>query len=351
MAEKVEVIKMPSTDPMTVGNVGMKDASNTQINPAKEDGNLASIKTNTDKIPASPAQESGNLATVKTNTDQLGAATDAEATGNGTITAILKRIRTLLGGTLTVAGTITANIGTVATLALESTQIAIRDRLPSALVGGRLDVNVGNAPTVAVSSLPALPAGTNNIGDVDVLTLPALPTGTNNIGDVDVLSLPALPTGNNNIGDVDIVSHPAITDKSSNANNNVVGNVSLGNSQGKTNVLVTGALTTTATTANQIILTYTVTAGKTFYLEYFDVIARLTTYAVTATLFGAVSLETPSGTKVYTTDMFHAGAAQPARIQFAEPIPIAAGTVIRLVCTPSATTSFAWKGNFGGFEK
>lgn len=37
----------------------------------------------------------------------------------------------------------------------------------------------------------ALPAGTNNIGDVDVLTLPALAAGTNNIGDVDVLSVPA----------------------------------------------------------------------------------------------------------------------------------------------------------------
>ena len=38
----------------------------------------------------------------------------------------------------------------------------------------------------------ALPAGTNNIGDVDVLTLPDvnLAAGTNNIGDVDVLSGP-----------------------------------------------------------------------------------------------------------------------------------------------------------------
>lgn len=54
-------------------------------------------------------------------------------------------------------------------------------QLPAALVSGRLDVVVG----------AALPAGTNNIGDVDVLTLPALPAGTNNIGDVDVLSVPA----------------------------------------------------------------------------------------------------------------------------------------------------------------
>lgn len=66
---------------------------------------------------------------------------------------------------------------------------------------GRLHVNVG--------ALPAIPAGTNNIGDVDVLTLPALPAGTNNIGDVDVLTLPALPAGTNNIGDVDVLSVPA----------------------------------------------------------------------------------------------------------------------------------------------
>jgi hypothetical protein len=70
------------------------------------------------------------------------------------------------------------------TLPVSSTQ------LPSALVGGRLDVVVG----------AALPAGTNNIGDVDVLTLPSLPSGTNNIGDVDVLTLPSLPAGSNSIG-------------------------------------------------------------------------------------------------------------------------------------------------------
>lgn len=51
----------------------------------------------------------------------------------------------------------------------------------------------GSSITVdgSVSVASALPAGTNNIGDVDVLTLPALPAGTNNIGDVDVLTIPA----------------------------------------------------------------------------------------------------------------------------------------------------------------
>jgi hypothetical protein len=66
---------------------------------------------------------------------------------------------------------------------------------------GRLHVNVG--------ALPALPAGTNNIGDVDVLTLPALVAGTANIGDVDVLTLPALVAGTANIGDVDVLTVPA----------------------------------------------------------------------------------------------------------------------------------------------
>ena len=46
----------------------------------------------------------------------------------------------------------------------------------------------------------ALPAGTNNIGDVDVLSIAA---GNNNIGDVDIASI---ASGDNNIGNVDIVS-------------------------------------------------------------------------------------------------------------------------------------------------
>lgn len=57
----------------------------------------------------------------------------------------------------------------------------------------------GNEAQVDVITLPAIPAGTNNIGDVDVLTLPALPTGTNNIGDVDVLTIAA---GETHVGKV-----------------------------------------------------------------------------------------------------------------------------------------------------
>ena len=44
---------------------------------------------------------------------------------------------------------------------------------------------------VSLASLPSIPAGTNNIGDVDVLTLPALAAGTNNIGSVAPYAQPA----------------------------------------------------------------------------------------------------------------------------------------------------------------
>lgn len=49
-----------------------------------------------------------------------------------------------------------------------------------ALIGG----DATNGLDVDVTRLPALPAGTNNIGDVDVLSLPSIPAGTNNIGGV-----------------------------------------------------------------------------------------------------------------------------------------------------------------------
>ena len=46
---------------------------------------------------------------------------------------------------------------------------------------------LSNALTVTVSSLPALPAGANTIGNVGVTSLPALPTGGNTIGAVNAV--------------------------------------------------------------------------------------------------------------------------------------------------------------------
>lgn len=128
-------------------------------------------------------------------------------------------------------------------------------------------------------------------------------------------------------------------------------NSSLGNSANKSVVMKTGVLASSAVTADQVVLTYTVTTGKTFYLEYFDLSARLTTYAATATLFGAISIESPSGTKLYTSEIFHSGQYSPAGQVFAESIPVPTGTVIRVVCTPAAATAMTWTANLGGYEK
>lgn len=126
---------------------------------------------------------------------------------------------------------------------------------------------------------------------------------------------------------------------------------SLGTATGKTVTMKTGNLVTTAVTADQVVLTYTVTSGKTFYMQYLLVSSRLTTFATTATFFGALSLENPAATKLITIDLVGAGGVTNPELEFAEPIPFAAGTVVRVVCTPSAVTSFTWKAAFGGYEK
>lgn len=129
--------------------------------------------------------------------------------------------------------------------------------------------------------------------------------------------------------------------------------ISLGNTQGKANVMKTGTLVTTATTADQVVLTYTVTALKTFFLEYFHLEARLTAASATGAVLGTISLETPSGTKVFTFTAVNATHSDVDQVvvPLAEPIPIAAGTVIRVVVTPAAITSTTWVANFGGYER
>ncbi len=79
------------------------------------------------------------------------------------------------GGSLTVDGTvgISGSVPVTGTF-WQATQPVSLASVPSHAVT--------NAGVFAVQVSSALPAGTNNIGDVDVLTLPALPAGTNLIG-------------------------------------------------------------------------------------------------------------------------------------------------------------------------
>lgn len=127
--------------------------------------------------------------------------------------------------------------------------------------------------------------------------------------------------------------------------------VSLGCSMNKTPVGTTNTLASTAATADQVVVTYTVTAGKTFFLQFADVAARLTTYAATATNFGVASLQI-DGAVVWTQMLMGAGNSPQVFMEpGGEPIAVPGGKVIRIVCTPSAATAFTWRGNIVGYEK
>lgn len=140
----------------------------------------------------------------------------------------------------------------------------------------------------------------------------------------------------------------------SSASSNPIGSVSLGNSAGKTTVMKTGSLTTTAVTAGQVILTYTVTTGKTFYLQYLSLESRLTVLSATGAILGLIWLENPSGTTVINhtlTNGTNEAVDYRGPYCFDEPIAVPSATVIRVLCTPAATTSTLWIANFGGYEK
>ena len=64
----------------------------------------------------------------------------------------------------------------------------------------------------------------------------------------------------------------------------------------KSKVMKTSSLVTTATTADQVILTYTVTAGKTFYLLYYGSTSYLTTQPGNSNPInlGQISVESPA---------------------------------------------------------
>lgn len=268
-----------------------------------------------------------------------GKALDTEAIGG------LERSRTQIGGAALneiarVQGT--APSGTEMALVVRpipsGTQpVSIASAVPVTDGGGSLTVDgtVGVSGTVTVTGTVAL-SGTSA---VSAASLP-LPTGAATqatLASVDTKT-PALVSGRVPV-DGSGVTQPVS-----------LAAVSIGTSAGKTLAMTTATITTTATTANQVIVTYTVPSGQTLYLEYFQIMARLTTYATTATNYGTATLQI-NGVGVYTVDIAHAGVITPLGHGLTEPLPVAQNLVVRWVCTPSATTSFRWVGNFGGYTK
>lgn len=122
---------------------------------------------------------------------------------------------------------------------------------------------------------------------------------------------------------------------------------------GKLSVLKTGSKETSDTDANQVVFSYTVTSGKTLYLQYFSLQARRLNTSATASILGEASIELPSGTKVFTQTMTHPSDSItqiPAVVSFSEPVQVPSGTVIRIVASPATANNVLWIGNIGGYE-
>lgn len=120
----------------------------------------------------------------------------------------------------------------------------------------------------------------------------------------------------------------------------------------RTGTLQTGSLTTTTSTANQVVLTYTIPAGITLYLGMVHLMGHLSVTPGSANPInlGTMSLESPAGTKLFTVDLAHPD-FRGILLPLPEPFPIPSGTVLRMVCTPAAATSTLWRVNFGGFGR
>ena len=189
-------------------NISVKDSSGaTQVVKTTDTAGVHTPHHNVDNFPATQAISAASLPL------PTGAATETTLGTRLTESDFDTKTGAL---TETAPGTDTASSGLNGRLQRIAQRLtSLIALLPAALVGGRLDVNLGAAP--ATVTVGALPAGANNIGTVELsatalaaletITVAqvtaAIPAGSNNIGDVDVLSIAA---GDNNIGNVDLAS-------------------------------------------------------------------------------------------------------------------------------------------------
>lgn len=201
---KVEVLAEASSKadggeglPATVKIIGGYDGTNTQALATDASGMLQVDVAN------EPTVAVTGVSTAAKQDSQTTLLTEIESAVDGT-EALLT---TIDADTSNLAGILTS-LQTLDNIVAESeaqVDIVSGGPLTSLLEAIKTSVEVidnaisGTEMQVDVLTLPAIPAGTNNIGDVDVLSLPATPTGTNSIGKIKSIE-EALPAGTNAIG-------------------------------------------------------------------------------------------------------------------------------------------------------
>lgn len=182
--------------------------------------NTAPIRIDPVGTTAQPITDNGGSITIDGSVSVTSSALPTGAATEATLSSIDGKTPALVSGRVPVDGSGVTQPISAASLPLPTgaATSALQTSGNASLTSIDGKIVVVDTGSVTISS--ALPAGTNNIGDVDVLSLPSIPAGTNNIGDVDVLSLPSIPAGTNNIGDVDVLSLPSIPSGS-----NLIGSV------------------------------------------------------------------------------------------------------------------------------
>lgn len=333
----------------------------TAANQSTANTSLAAIQASVANIPASPAtagnQTTANssLATIATNT--TGASTAAnQTTANSSLSSIVTNTTglALQSGTQnnldkSGSGTIASALDTVTATTNGAASCTFNTSGTFSAV--LIFVGSTNGVSSPVASTPFTTQGAALSLFLSSNTTVVIPTGGMSQMVVKAFSYTSgTATINWECGSGTNIGFAALA-TAAQASSTTVGSVSLGNSTGKVNKSTTGTLTSTAVTANQTILTYTVTAGKTLYLEEFDCGVSLNSAAATQTQFGTCSLSI-NGTIVWT--QFYKGPGSGSfmsPVTYSEPIPVAAGQVVLIETTPSAATSFLWYGNIGGYEK
>ena len=151
--------------------------------------NLATGSLGTPSAPVKPAATNKTAQTVQTQYDAIAAGTGYNI-GDALISVII-----VDSATATVIASCWIN---------SASQLVISAPSPSNIVKADQDVKVSG--TVAISSLPSLPIGSNSIGSVSVSNFPATQPVS---GSVSVLSLPSLPAGSNALGSVSVSNFPS----------------------------------------------------------------------------------------------------------------------------------------------
>lgn len=111
----------------------------------------------------------------------------------------LDTLHTDITGTLVVASHAVTNAGTFATQAAQSGTWTVQPGNTANTTAWKVDGSAVTQP-ISVASIPSHAVTNAGTFAVQVTSVPALAAGTNNIGDIDVLSLPAIPSGSNTIG-------------------------------------------------------------------------------------------------------------------------------------------------------